>query len=275
MTRIVEESEARIRLRSRPPTWLTSLLWISLISYVAWVCPSHQLTLRRDPGGAVQVHADQVLFGMTLSSRMIRGVTSAAIERPRQIPLHSRDRGGGGMILTFDDTSRVVFATSNGPVPLTKSYSAGLGLHQRVVEEVNGFLQAESPGSTRIPVPNSGWIWAVAGFLAFCAVGLLVGAGCDCLIDRERDLVRMTWPGIPRRGQADYRLSEVERFQVAQLEIGPGGRGRSNAAQFSLGMRLRGGDEISLTRQSSSRLSPALETMAARLERFRRKAGSG
>lgn len=264
MTRIETLSKNRIRLRSRPPLWLLGILWALLIGFLFGVCPSHRLTLTRTQAGTTDVRVAERLFGIPLSQQTLRDLRSAVLEMSEN---RSRSRGGSGsgVTLTLDDTSRIVLITATGEVPLTRGYATGLAKRQRAVDAVNGFLDSQRPTPLVVPVSNSLWVWVAAAFLAFAAIGSSTAAWCDCLIDKEAGLVRITWAGLPRPVERNYRLSEVKRFEVAETDDP-----MKETVFYSLGMRLRDGSHVSITRQKSSMDTSRPREIAEMLERFRR-----
>lgn len=268
MTRLLESSPARIRFRSRPPAWLLSVLWAAFVACLIWLCPALHLEVRRVQPKVADIRVRERLFGLTLSQRTLRGVASASLERPRS----GAGRGsesGGGLTLTIDDTARIELDTASGRVPLTRGYTVGSEIQGRVVEQINGFLGAVGPERIELPIRNSLWIWGVGLFLGFAALGATVGSWCECTVDREEDVVRLRWAGVPRARVAEYRLSEVERFLVFETGMGFGRYERGRKEFRTLGMRLRDGSEVSLTRQLTSGTSAAMAELAVRLERFR------
>ena len=264
MTRIDHLSTTRIRLRSRPPLWLLGILWALFLGFLLGICPSHQLTLKRTQAGTTDIRVVEILFGIPLSRQTLRNVRSAVLEMSES---RSRGRGtsGSGVTLTLDDTSRIVLITASGELPLTRGYAMGLAKRQRAVDAVNGFLSSPQSSVLVVPVDNSFWIWVAAAFLAFAAVGSSTAAWCDCLIDKEAGLVRITWASLPRPAQVDYRLSEVVRFEVAATDDPMG-----ESVFYSLGMKLRDGGHVSITRQKSSFDASRPREIAEMLERFRK-----
>ena len=248
------------------------LVWLGFLFVLIDLCPSHRLVCHRASDQTATVRVERQLLGVTLSARMIHGVLGAEVEQnPGRAGRGEWSMRGG--TVTHDDTSRVVFATLAGPVPLIRGYIAGLAIQEHAAAELNAFFRDSGLSRAVVLVPTTAWVWVAAGFLGFAAVGLMVGAGCDCVVDLERREVRLAWARVPRRW-VSYPLDEVERFGV--MEVFPSARGlqRSEGKEFTLGMRLRGGEEVSLTRQSSSWASERLTEIAGVLERFRRQ-GAG
>lgn len=264
MTRIDLLSDTRIRLHSRPPLWLLGSLWALFLGFLIGVCPSHQMTLTRTQAGTTDVRVAERLFGIPLSRQTLRDLRSAVLEMSEN---RSRSRGGSGsgVTLTLDDTSRIVLITATGEVPLTRGYATGLAKRQRAVDQVNGFLNSPKPTSLVVPVGNSLWVWAAAAFLGFAAIGSSTAAWCECLIDKEAGFVRITWASVPRPAQRNYRLSEVKRFEVAQADDP-----MKETVFYTLGMRLRDGTHVSITRQMSSFDGSRPRELAEIVERFRR-----
>lgn len=276
MTKIIELTPTRLRLQSRPSPIFVALIGVAFLAYVYWLCPSYRLVCQGTEAHVADVQVVERLFGVTLSQRTIRGVQKALLEMNPSSPGpgwrsdHRTTRRGRSF--TYDDTSRIVFVTGETKVPLTASYSTGFRQHQAAVDAVNQFLASGTPRRATVELPTSGWIWAGAAFLAFAFLGLLFLSGCDCLIDRDADQVRLTWKGFLGTRAAEYRLGDVERFQIIDAAGGTTTRIGTRVNRTpgrSLGMRLLSGQEVSLTRESSPGSSARLENLAAMLDQFR------
>ncbi|MBL9135570.1 MAG: hypothetical protein JNK85_06860 [Verrucomicrobiales bacterium] len=267
MSTLTQTSPTRLELRSRPSVWLLTLLWLALFAYLALVMPADQLRLQRGANGVVDVNVETRLLGVTLGGHWTRGVTKAELQFPPPDSVHQRRRRGS--TVHVEDTARIALETARGWVPVSRSYVAGSAAQDAVVTQVNDFLA--DPQSTRAMavVPRSAWLYVGLAILLLAALGATFGAWCRCEIDRESDLVRITWASIPKSQSVEYRLSEVERFQVLQTAVpltSNRGRGRF---QYTVVMRLQDGLETSVTRQYTSGTSAAMHDLARRLEKFR------
>lgn len=267
MTTLRQVSPSRLQLHSRPSVWLMGALWLALLAYLFLVMPTDRLRLQRGTNGGVDVNVETRLLGVTLGGRWIRGVTKAELQFPAPDSFQRRRRGGS--TVHIDDTARIALQTARGWVPVSKSYVAGSAGQEAVVVLVNDFLADARSTRATAEVPRSGWLYLGLAILLFAAPGATFGAWCRCEIDRESDLVRITWASIPRSQSVDYRLSEVERFQVLQTSAPlTSNRGRRRP-QYTVVLRLQDGLETSVTRQYSSGTSEAMHDLARRLEKFR------
>jgi len=229
------------------------------------------------------------LFGFTLSARTITRVTAAEVQ-------HSPDSPGGRNLgsprsLGIDDTSRIVFATQSGPIPLTKSYITGRDGFQNAAEQLNQFLKANSPVTRRIEVPTSRWILIPTLIIGLLTIGLIPGGWCRCVVDRTENVVRITWPTLLGLGREELALTDVESFGLVNRSESVRGRESEDRPQGvrelvfainnfkrlqrrsfdnSIGIRLHNGEEISITRQSRQSFNSRTDDLIKQLERLRR-----
>jgi len=271
VTRTIESTDDRIQLYSRPPRWLTVIFALLSLTIVFTFCRSHELTCQRTEPHAATVRVKAQVFGITLSEWTIADVTAAQVQTSANNPRH-QSISQGHVSVEHNDTSRLIFVTAHGTVPLTRSYLAGLARHEQAADKLNQFIKDPAAASTRIRVPASLLIWGAAAFLGFLSVGTGTGGWCRCLIDRPNNLVRITWPTLAGYRTKEYRLSDVDCFQIVAHEstrvLGfPG-----NAFERSLGMRLLNGDEISLTRQEGSGRAETAAVLIAKMEELRSNA---
>jgi hypothetical protein len=196
MTTLTQASPYRLQLHSRPSLWLMAFLWLALLAYLLLVMPTDRLRLQRGANGVVDVIIETRLMGISLGGHSIRGVTKAELQFPSTgSSLGRRQRGG---TLHIDDTARIAFETARGWVPVSESYVAGSSEQGAVVTWANDFLANERSAKASVDVPRSSWLYLGLAILLFAAPGATLGAWCRCEIDREADLVRITWASIPR-----------------------------------------------------------------------------
>lgn len=267
MTQVTPISPTRLLVNSRPSLWFMAFLWLALLAYLYFVMPAARLRLQRGANGIVDVHVEYRLMGVPFGGRWIRGVTNAELQFPSRNFSHGHP--SGGVTLKIDDTARIAFATARGWEWVEKSFVAGSAGQREMVTRINEFIADARSTRASADVPRSGWLYFGLAILLFAAPGVTFGAWCRCEMDREADVVRMTWASIPRPQSVEYRLSDVERFQVLQTAMPLTSNRRRQRPQFTVVMRLRDGLETSVTRQYDSGPSEAMHAVARRLEKFR------
>ncbi|MCC7375565.1 MAG: hypothetical protein IT581_12990 [Verrucomicrobiales bacterium] len=265
MTTLRQNSPSRLQLNSRPSPWLMAFLWLALLAYLFLVMPGTFIRLNRRDDQKVDARVESRLFGWSMHWRVIRGITNAEIQRaPHRTSIHRRRAGE----MAMSDVARVTLLTPQGRVPVTEAFSAGLEIHEKAAGQINQFLAASEATSAVVTIPKSGWLYVGLALLLFAAPGVTFGAWCQCVLDRDQDRVGLSWASLPRAQRINYRLSDVERFQVMQtLDSRLADRGRSTP-RHTLIMRLKDGQEVSVTRQYDSGVSAAAQELARRLNLF-------
>lgn len=267
---LYSESPDRLEIRTRPPSWLPVVAFAAAIGALVWLAPQLVLALTRSPDGQVCCTVYSQLFGIATSGRTISNVLGATLEFPA-------DRGGSVSRdgISFDDTSRIVLQTREGPVPLGVGYTCGLALHREAAEELNRFLRDSGAGAATVILRTSIWIWTAVGFLWFVALGLAFATRTRCVVDGRMAETVLYSPSLLGMSVRRFPLAEVEQFAMRQkLDVSSDEEDslpeslRTEKTFVRLAAVLRNGEELTVAdRVSNWQLGLSL---ARKLERLRK-----
>lgn len=119
------------------------------------------------------------------------------------------------------DTYRIVLMTQNSQIPLTNSYSSGLGTnHYENNLLINSFIQASEQNSLTIQQDDRlivmlGLVLAFPGFL-FTIYELKAKNITHCLFDKTSNQLCITKRNILKSEQEEKSLTEVKKVEVTE-----------------------------------------------------------
>lgn len=226
---LLDDTPECLRFRFRRG-WFWRFILLAIASGATFLfCDSLVLDCRRNSNGTVDGQIHRVFLGWRLDSRSVKDLRGARIQETNHC-------------------YRVVLATSAGPLPLTKSYTAGLKQHQRIVDRINEYLKNPSQVRAVIVLPPGSTAWIVAGFLWFVALGGLVTRSDEFILDRCNRRFQIHRRGLFGTRVLEYSLENIEQFGVTrtyQQDRRKNHRGQ-NVEVYSIGFRLRSGAVVYL-----------------------------
>jgi hypothetical protein len=257
---IAEQSESRIRVLFKIGWWWAMGLWVATVAMLLFLCPDTEIRCERSSAAEANCRIERKLFGFSLSSRAITGVTEARVIRS---PV-SRRRDRRKARTTENTTYQLALISSRGEVGLD-SFTDGRDRHEQAANSLNQFLRNQEQAATTVVLPAGPWLWGGWGFLAFVTLGFTIARPAECLIDKERDMVRIYRAGFPRGKPSDYRLSDIEQFVVLSHPTSKGA-----GVDYNIGMRLRSGDELPFKIFGTNEGLKKIQNAVSALERFRK-----
>lgn len=163
-------------------------------------CPSTIVECEKTPEERVNCRIYTTILGWRSSARLIRGVEQAQVDGHIY---KSKHRGHTRSTTVF----RVVFATTNGPVPLSNSYSsiAGNNPYASMIEEINRFISEPGKRRSVIALNPPSWLWL--GPAMFIGAGMVIGLMPSNKLNQRSD------GGVFQRPRAWSPTAESLRIQ--------------------------------------------------------------
>lgn len=194
----------------------------------------NRLTCERAPRGAITCQLTRTLLGLELENEPLNDLRGARLSIS-----HSSD----------NDTYRVVLLTAAGERDFTPYGSSGYNAHNRIVEDINTFMQ--HPTLSRLEVSQGGVKDMWAGALFF-----LIGSGVTI---GGIQMYFTTWTFDRLQGLVTHRRETLFGVKIAEYplrDITGAGVGSSRSSRggtvFRVELTTRNGDPIPMTRMYSS-----------------------
>ena len=168
------------------------------------------------------------------------------------------------------DTYRVVLLTTQGKMPFTSYYSSSSGIKQRVVEEVNAFLQNPAAKSLLTTQDEGTLSFIIALFMAGFGILMIFFFGRPTTYDfnKASGLLTVTHTSLFNVSQQEYPLHDIKGVTIDTSYSGRSGT-------YRVVLLMAGGNRLPMTTFLSSGLKDKQLDAAAIMEFLNLKENNG